>query len=176
MPIFAFNEYYFILHWSIDNLLILVYNTISNNTNRIRLCTMQYSAVRCNWLQAAVQARNHATSLCSVLIATAHDQTVCWAAGETRDTGPGFKQTRGPDSLRDSGRVLLRACDFRERQPSAQSVQDSQSFSTRWQPVDIEKYLAGKIIFKSNLNFFPELKTSCKYPKKNFDVSCVETG
>ena len=51
MPICAFNQDYFLSHWS--NLLILVYNTISNNTNRIRLCTMQYSAVRCNWLQHA---------------------------------------------------------------------------------------------------------------------------
>ena len=142
----------------------LVDFSLQHNFKQHKSHQVMYYAIFCSSLQLtaacrpAAKARNHATSLRSVLIATAHAQTVCWAAGETRDTGPGFKQTRGPDSLRDSGRDLLRACDFRETAIgsvcSGQSEHQHALTTCRHR-----KILSRKNYFQVKLEFFPELKT-----------------
>ena len=120
-----------------------------NNTKSTSLCTAEF----CSTMQLHAGTKNHATSV-SVLNSpsaqfsaqSAHAQIVCWAWRDLRHRAETYS-------------VLLTL-----ERDSPQSVQDSQSFNTRWKLYWTQKKnLVGKYFFKSNSKYF------LKLPKKHLD-------
>ena len=133
---------------------------------------MQYSAVRCNCMQCCINSKSRNLSASS--LNSLRMLRLSAGPGETRDTGPGFKQTRARLSLRGSGRDLLRASDFRETAPALLSLFRTATASARAENLETYKILSRKKDFESNLNFFPGVINFVNI-ERDFHVSCVDT-